>query len=391
MAKIKTPVLSDEMLSDFASRAGDYDLENSFFTEDFEELRKARYLLLPVPEELGGLGMPLPEVCREQRRLAYNAPSTALATNMHLYWMGVAADLWHAGDKSLEWMLEEAVNGEVFAAGHAERGNDLPIILSSAKAERVDGGYRFTGHKSFGSLAPVWTRFGMHAMDSDDERGPQIVHAFMPRDTEGYEIKENWDTLGMRATRSDDTVLQGAFVPDRYIGRVVPARTIDAFVGSIFAWALINFANIYYGMAQRALDLIVPGLQKATVLAVSRPMAYHPAAQNTVAKMVLELETMGPYVERIAQDWADGVDHGAQWPVKIVAVKHHCVESAWRVVDLAMDVSGGRGMARGTELERLFRDTRAGRFHPANSSLTHEIAGKTALGIDWTSDTPRWG
>ncbi len=57
MAKIKTPVLSDEMLSDFASRAGVYDLENSFFTEDFEELRKARYLLLPVPEELGGLGM----------------------------------------------------------------------------------------------------------------------------------------------------------------------------------------------------------------------------------------------------------------------------------------------------------------------------------------------
>lgn len=43
--------------------------------------------------------------------------------------------------------------------------------------------------------------------------------------------------------------------------------------------------------------------------------------------------------------------------VKIVAVKNYCVESAWRVVDLAMDVSGGRGMARDTELERLFRDT----------------------------------
>ncbi len=82
---------------------------------------------------------------------------------------------------------------------------------------------------------------------------------------------------------------------------------------------------------------------------------------------------------------------GDRSAVKTLAVKYYCVESVWRVVDLAMDVSGGRGMARGTELERLFRDTRAGRFHPANSSLTHEIAGKTALGIDWTSDTPRWG
>ena len=47
---------------------------------------------------------------------------------MHVYWIGVAADLWRAGDKSLEWMLREAMAGEVFAAGHSERGNDLPLL-----------------------------------------------------------------------------------------------------------------------------------------------------------------------------------------------------------------------------------------------------------------------
>jgi hypothetical protein len=52
----------------------------------------------------------------------------------------VAADLWRAGDRSLEWLLRGAVSGEVFAAGHAERGNDLPVLLSTAKAERVAGG-----------------------------------------------------------------------------------------------------------------------------------------------------------------------------------------------------------------------------------------------------------
>ena len=169
-------------------------------------------------------GMSLAEVCREQRRLAYRAPATALATNMHLYWTGVAADLRKAGDQSLEWMLREAAAGEVFAAGHGEAGNDLPLFLSTARAERVDGGYRFTGHKIFGSLTPVWTRLGLHAMDTTDPRGPQIVHAFMPRDAKGYSIKETWDTLGMRATRSDDTILDGAFVPDRYIARRAPGR-----------------------------------------------------------------------------------------------------------------------------------------------------------------------
>ena len=83
---------------------------------------------------------------------------------MHLYWTGVAADLRRGGDASLEWLLREAAAGEVFAAGHGEAGNDLPLLLSTARAERVDGGYRFWGRKQFGSLTPVWTRLGVHAM-----------------------------------------------------------------------------------------------------------------------------------------------------------------------------------------------------------------------------------
>ena len=47
-------------------------------------------------------------------------------------------------------------------------------------------------------------------------------------------------------------------------------------------------------------------------------------------------------------------------------------------------------MFKANRLERLFRDARYGRFHPANSALVHEIVGKTALGIDF-SERPRWG
>ena len=216
-------ILSEDLLARCEKRAPVYDRENRFFQEDFEELRNAGYLVMAVPKELGGLGMTLAEVCQEQRRLAYHAHATALGINMHLYWTGLAADLWRSGDTSCEWLLKEAAAGEVFAAGHAESGNDLPGLLSTTQAERVDGGYRFTGHKSFGSLTPVWTRLGLHGMDTSDPAAPKIVHAFMPRDTEGYSIKETWDVLGMRATRSDDTVLEGAFVPDCYIPRVVPA------------------------------------------------------------------------------------------------------------------------------------------------------------------------
>jgi alkylation response protein AidB-like acyl-CoA dehydrogenase len=346
---------------------------------------------MAVPREFGGLGMTLAEVMRETRRLAQYAAPTALGLNMHNYWVGLAADVWRSGDKSVEWMLTEAAAGEVFAAGHAESGNETSVLMSITKAERVPGGYKFTGRKSFGSLTPVWTRLGLHGMDTSDPSAPKVVHAFMPRDTPGYTIKETWDVLGMRATRSDDTVLEGAFVPDKYVARVVPAgfAGADFFVLSIFAWALLGFGNIYYGLARRVVELTIEHLKSKGSMALTRSMAHHPEAQHDIAEMVMELEAIGPQLESVARDWSDGVQH-PDWPVKIVAAKYRAVEGAWRIVDRAMDASGGFGMFKKSELERLFRDARAGRFHPANSALSHEVVGKLALGVN-PDELPRWG
>ena len=391
MSVISTGVWSTKTLETFRSRAAGYDRENRFFQEDFDDLRQAGYLRMAVPKELGGLGFSLADVARETRNLASYAPATALGTNMHNYWVGVASELWRSGDRSCEWVLREAAAGEVFAAGHAESGNETSVVMSITKAERVDGGYKFTGRKSFGSLTPVWTRLGLHGLDTSDPAAPKVVHAFLPRDAGNFSIKETWDVLGMRATRSDDTVLDGAFVPDKYIARVVPMgfAGADLFVLSIFAWALVGFGNVYYGLARRVLELTVDLVKSRSSIALTRSMAYHPEVQHDVAEMVMELEAIGAQLETVARDWSEGVKH-PDWPIKIVAAKYRAVEGAWRLVDRAMDVSGGFGMFKKSELERLFRDARAGRFHPANSALSHEVVGKLALGIN-PDETPRWG
>jgi alkylation response protein AidB-like acyl-CoA dehydrogenase len=391
MTVAASSVLTEDLLERCRERAPGYDRENRFCQEDFDELKAAGYLLMAVPRELGGLGMSLAQVARETRRLATYAPPTALCINMHNYWVGLTADLWRSGDKSLEWLLREAAAGEVFAAGHAETGNDIPVMLSTTKAEKVSGGYKFTGRKSFGSLSPVWTWLGIHGMDTSDPKAPKVVHGFMPRSAKGYTIQETWDVLGMRATRSDDTILDGVFVPDKYIARIVPAGAagVDMFVLGIFAWALLNFGNIYYGLALRVRDLIVEHLKKKQSIGMSRSMAHHAEVQHGIAEMVIELEGIGPHLDAIARDWSEGVQH-PDWPVKIVAAKYHAVEGAFRVVDRAMDLSGGWGMFKKSELERLFRDCRAGRFHPANSALTHELAAKLTLGIN-PDESPRWG
>jgi alkylation response protein AidB-like acyl-CoA dehydrogenase len=228
-------------------------------------------------------------------------------------------------------------------------------------------------------------------MDTSDPAGPKIVHAFMPRDGKGYSIKETWDVLGMRATRSDDTVLDAAFIPDKYIARVVPAGAagVDMFVLGFFSWALVGFGNIYYGLSMRVREVLVEQLKTKTSIALSRPMIYHPEIQHGIAEITMDIEAMGPHVEAIGLDWAEG-RIGPDWFLRLVAMKHKVVEAAFRVADRALDLSGGFGMFKKSELERLFRDARAGKFHPANPLLTHEIVGKISLGIN-PDEQPRWG
>jgi alkylation response protein AidB-like acyl-CoA dehydrogenase len=382
--------LPAEMLETFRSRAAELDRTNTYFADDLAALRSVGYPAAAVPVDLGGWGLDLAQMAASQRRLARYAPATALAMTMHTYWIGAATDLEKFGDTSLHWILEAAAAGQIIAAGHAETGNDIPVLMSTCQATRVDGGYRLKGRKQFGSNGPAWTWLGAHAIDAAAPDGPQIVHAFVERTSPGVTVVETWDTLGMRATQSHDTILDDVFVPDERIGRVVPAGDeSDPFVGLLAMWPLSLMAAVYLGIADRALELAVASARRKSSVAIDRgAYAYNPMVQHQVAEMFLELDAATATLDRFVDDWVAGVDHGDAWGPKVYSTKWRAVEAAKRVVDIALDVVGGGSMFKANELERLYRDVRCGGFHPGNDALTHEVVGKSVLGV--LDDQPRW-
>jgi alkylation response protein AidB-like acyl-CoA dehydrogenase len=115
-------------------------------------------------------------------------------------------------------------------------------------------------------------------MDTSDPAAPKIVHGFLAGDASGYRIEQTWDTLGMRATESNDTILDRAFVPDSEIALVCPAGFAGAglFQVAVFAWALLGFAHVYAGIARRAYDLAVQNAHRRSSIALTRSMAHHP-------------------------------------------------------------------------------------------------------------------
>jgi len=376
-------VLSDELLERIRSRAAGYDAANRFFTEDLEELKAAGYLRALVPERFGGLGLTLREVAREQQRLAAAAPATALGVNMHLVWTGVAKVVADRGLDFLDFVSEEAAAGEVFGFGISEPGNDLVLFGSRTEAvPQDDGGYRFTGTKIFTSLSPAWTRLGLFGLDTVSEDAPKLVHAFIERDSPGYRILDDWDTLGMRATQSHTTVLEGVLAaPDRVFRRLNPGPNPDPLIFGIFANFEILLASVYTGISARALELAAEAAHRRTSQKNGgAPLARDPDIRWRIADAAFAHDALPPQIDAIARDVDELVDHGSQWFRKLVGVKVRATETARDVVDKAIRVSGGSSYSNSSELGRLYRDVLAGMFHPSDDESAHGTVATAVLG-----------
>ena len=373
--------LPDDLLERIRERAAVHDRENTFPQQDLDELKDAGYLSVLVPAELGGAGLGLEQAALLQQRLATASPATALAINMHLVWTGVAKVFSDRGVPGLEFVQRGAVAGEVFAFGISEGGNDLVLFGSDTDAApQPDGGYAFTGTKIFTSLAPVWTKLGLHGLDTTDEDAPKLVFAFIDR-TDAVVTGDDWDTLGMRGTQSRTTRLNGAIAaPEHVVRRIDPGPNPDPIVFGIFSVFEILLASVYTGIARRALDLAVETAQKRRSKKSGTTYSQDPDIRWRVAGMGLAYDALPPQISALARDVDQLADHGPRWFSLLSGVKHRAVVMAKQVADEAMLVGGGGSYFSSNELSRLYRDVLAGQFHPSDPESAHATSATAWLG-----------
>ncbi|MEW1976202.1 acyl-CoA dehydrogenase family protein [Microbacterium profundi] len=372
--------LPDDLLDRIRERAPIHDRENTFPERDLEELRDAGYLRILVPAERGGAGLGLEQAAVLQQRLATAAPATALAINMHLVWTGVAKVFSDRGVPGMEFVQDGAARGEVFAFGISEGGNDLVLFGSDTAAVPQGDGYAFTGTKIFTSLAPVWTRLGLHGLDTTSPDAPKLVFAFIDR-TDAVTTSDDWDTLGMRATQSRTTRLDGAVAASEHVvRRIDPGPSPDPIIFGIFSVFELLLASVYTGIARRALDLAVETVQKRTSKKTGLTYSQDPDIRWRIADMSLAYDALPPQIAALARDVDEQADNGARWFTLLSGTKHRAVVMAKHVVDEAILTAGGGSYFSSNELSRLYRDVLAGMFHPSDPESAHSTAASALLG-----------
>ncbi|WP_245839757.1 acyl-CoA dehydrogenase family protein [Mycobacterium aquaticum] len=343
------------------------------------EIAATGYLKAPLPKRLGGDGLSLIDLAHEQRTLAYWAPATALALNMHLYWAGSAAHAAEHAVGNLEWLLRDIAAGDVFAAGHGEPGNDVGLDDSLVRAvPQPDGSYRITGRKVFTSLSPVWDQIGVHARDDSDPSNPLIVHTFVDRDTAGVRVEETWNALGVRATASHDTVFDDARAEAHKTVAIHPVGpNYPEYLGFLLGWYLPLLSNVYFGIARRALDIAILGAQtRSSLRGDAKRHAHKPAVQRQIAHAEIQLEAVAALVDAAASG-----EIGVLPPRRALAAKEFATRTAREVVDIAVQVVGASAVSKHSELERLYRDVRTGTLHPPNTDAVLESLGAITLGL----------
>jgi len=376
--------LSENLLSTLHSRAAQHDADNDFPFDDLEDLRSAGYLSAFVPTEFGGAGLTLAQIAAEQTRLAAAAPATALGVNMHQIIVGLGRHLVRNGNPRGEQILRDAAAGELFGFGISEPGNDLVLFGSITQAVADadgSGGYSFTGTKIFTSLAPAWTRLLTFGRDDAGQDGPRSVFAILHREDGGFEIADDWDTLGMRATQSDTTLLQGAHAPESQIlTRTEPGPSADPVVFGIFSHFEILLAATYQGVGERAVEVAVNHVRTRRSVKNQTVYANDPDIRWRIAEAALLMNAVGPQVRELATDVDNGVDRGSMWMPQLSAAKNAAAEASLRAVEQALRACGGSSYYTRHELSRLYRDVVAGLFQPSDQESLHGAWATALLG-----------
>jgi acyl-CoA dehydrogenase len=249
--------LAQDLGPGFAARAAAHDANDSFPEDNYRELKEHRVFSAGIPIELGGGGASHRELCAMLHELGRHCGATALAFSMHTHLVGAMVYSWRQGAPVAPLLQRIADEQLVLVTNGASDWLD-----SNGTAERVDGGYRVNARKTFSSGSTGADLLLTSAVFDDPTDGATVLHFALPIKTQGVTVLDNWRTMAMRASGSNDIVLDSVFVPDGAVSARRPKGVWVPFFNVVGVIAVPPIMSVYLGVAEAARDLALQKVAK---------------------------------------------------------------------------------------------------------------------------------
>ena len=308
-------------------------------------------------------------------------------------------------DSAAGWLLQANTgawwSSRLPTEGVEEIYGDTPDALMAAafhppqQAVEVAGGYRITGRGPLASNVhdSEWVFLTALVTDGQQPRMvegmPQVIGLVLR--TQEVKIVDTWYSMGMRATDSDDVVMDDVFVPRSRTFPFVPEfEPSEHFRGPLYRYPggaapVLIIAPVPLAVAREAITAVRELAQRKTAFGFNRPLRDRAVVQATLARAEALLRSARLFFyDTVGSAWARveaGESLTLEQKADLLLAGTHAVATAAKVTDMMHRIAGTNGIYTKNPLERHFRDAQTLRHHGLVSENRFEAVGQVYCGV----------
>ncbi|MGE4163997.1 MAG: acyl-CoA dehydrogenase family protein [Vicinamibacterales bacterium] len=359
------------------------EIDRELAQEVYDAFRASGLNRLGVPAALGGLEVdPVDAIALFEAMGAIDG-SAAWVLNQQ-----------YAVSSILTWMRDGLE--EIFADPDGALSG---VFWPPGSAERVDGGYRITSRVGFASgvarsswfLAPAVVMVDGEPVIDASTGGPDMIAVAIP--TAEVTVLDTWNALGMRATGSNDVLIEGVVVPDRRVAHIfaLPARpaSLAAPGYGLVPWQGVHaHAAVPLGIARGALEHSLRLAIDKVPNFMQVPLKEREYVQTDLAKAKAAIESASVYLRTTMRAALDAVDAGTFGPnqqIDLQLAANQAAASAEEAMRLVHHCVGTTTVRDEAGMGRRFRDLSTITQHASIQPGRWASTGKVMFGLesDW--------
>jgi alkylation response protein AidB-like acyl-CoA dehydrogenase len=349
-----------------APHAAELDRKDRIPFETLEKMADVGFMGLCVPEEYGGAGADFLSYCLLIEEISRADAGVGATLAVHTSAGTLPIVMFGTEEQKARWVPPLARGERIgcFALTEPETGSDASAIR--ARAERVDGGYRISGHKQWvtnGGIAGTMILFA---------RAPEGVTAcVLGMDAEGISFGKHAQKMGVISATTDDVLFDNVFVPEE-------DRLGEGGRGLRVALGTLDAGRI--GIAAQAVGIAEAAFRYATQYAAGRTTFGKPIAEHqAIAFKLADMQTRIRAARLLVYEAAWMKDRGERHAESGARAKLYASQVANEVAYEAIQVLGGRGYMKDHPVERYYRDARVTEIYEGTSEIQRLVISRAIM------------
>jgi alkylation response protein AidB-like acyl-CoA dehydrogenase len=354
--------IADEKIKPIAL---EYDEKEEFPAQIVKVLGDADLYRVFIPEEYGGLGGGVLEMCLVVEELSRACGGIALAYAAS--GLGIIPIILFGTDEQKKKYLPKLASGEwiaAFAITEAGAGSDAGGIKTTATLQ--GDSYVLNGTKQWisnGGDASIYTVICL----TDPTRGARGSAAMLvEKGTPGFEFGKKENKMGIRGNSTRELVFQNCKIPKtQLLGKE----------GMGFMVAMKTFDQSRPGVASQAVGIAQGALDEALRYSLERhqfgkPISSFQGIQFMLADMATRIEAARALTLQVART----IDSGEKNTAKLSAMaKVFASDTAMSVTTDAVQIFGGYGYMKEYPVEKMMRDAKITQIYEGTNQIQREV------------------